>query len=433
MKLTSTTMFSGAGLMDIAINAAGFRTVQAIECDKRIAVEFANNFPDVKLFNQRVEAIAPESLEPTHHVHGSPSCQRSSVASNGTESTEKDIKPALAFLKIIQSMHERSGGTMPRYVTLENVWQYRNFESFQLIVEGLQALGYCVGYQLCDAADFGTPQHRKRLWLRAILPQYVSSVGQMSLFGDRSILPVEGNHRWVGWYEALEDLLPDLPDGKLADWQIKRLPQSIKESLLVKGENSKSNGKPWHQKKEPSFTLSTSASLKAILIDVRNVRRTLTQIASPDPSFTIQASHCSPTKMPRAVLLDGRNKRNTSTAEGDRPSFTVLATVSKGYPNAFLVQRVGAKGGDRPLMSVDSDKPSFTLRALGHDNHWHQADALIEGCVKTLTPEALWRLQVYGSEFNYQWKTSSNATKCRGIGNGVAYLNALAIMQSLLG
>ena len=36
---------------------------------------------------------------------------------------------------------------------------------------------------------------------------------------------------WVGWYEAIEDLIPTLPESKFAPWQLKRL--RLADSTLV--------------------------------------------------------------------------------------------------------------------------------------------------------------------------------------------------------
>ncbi|NJO93766.1 MAG: hypothetical protein HC820_04330 [Hydrococcus sp. RM1_1_31] len=47
--------------------------------------------------------------------------------------------------------------------------------------------------------------------------------------------------------------------------------------------------------------------------------------------------------------------------------------------------------------------------------------------------EALWILQMFGCDFAYQWKPgTSNSLKCKAIGNGVAYLNASEVLESLI-
>jgi site-specific DNA-cytosine methylase len=58
-------------------------------------------------------------------------------------------------------------------------------------------------------------------------------------------------------------------------------------------------------------------------------------------------------------------------------------------------------------------------------------DLINQGIVRRLTPEALWILQMYGGDFPYSWKPlTSNSLKCKAIGNGVAYLNARAVLES---
>jgi len=38
---------------------------------------------------------------------------------------------------------------------------------------------------------------------------------------------------WVGWYAAIEDLIDTLPKTRPAPWQLARLPQELRETLLI--------------------------------------------------------------------------------------------------------------------------------------------------------------------------------------------------------
>ena len=53
----------------------------------------------------------------------------------------------------------------PRWVVLENVVQMRNWHGYTPLIDDLRALGYNVRPQVLDAADFGVPQTRRRLFL----------------------------------------------------------------------------------------------------------------------------------------------------------------------------------------------------------------------------------------------------------------------------
>ncbi|NJO93207.1 MAG: DNA cytosine methyltransferase [Hydrococcus sp. RM1_1_31] len=126
----------------------------------------------------------------------------------------------MASIKIIRSIHRRGEA---KWITLENVWGYRNFQSFAIIVNSLRQLGYAIGYQKLNAADFGTPQNRERLWLRAVRLDFVQSSRQLSLFGFDELLPICTHQKRVSWWEAVAPVVETLPQVKLANYQAVRL------------------------------------------------------------------------------------------------------------------------------------------------------------------------------------------------------------------
>jgi DNA (cytosine-5)-methyltransferase 1 len=62
----------------------------------------------------------------------------------------------------------------PRWIVLENVIQMRWWQGYHPLIEEIQDLGYHVRPQVLDAADFGVPQTRRRLFVicdREIVPE----------------------------------------------------------------------------------------------------------------------------------------------------------------------------------------------------------------------------------------------------------------------
>jgi DNA (cytosine-5)-methyltransferase 1 len=111
-------------------------------------------------------------------------------------------------------------------------------------------MGYFWTYDHVNAADYGVPQTRRRLILRA----------------SRGLLPhLPPPVPWVGWYAAIEDLLPTLPESKLAPWQLARLPQELRGSVLVAGLlNTDCTRLTARDGDEPSFTVTTSHNQKDV-------------------------------------------------------------------------------------------------------------------------------------------------------------------------
>lgn len=220
MKYTSTVLFAGAGLMDCAIEVTGGRIVTAVEWDDKVAEQYVYNFPEVRLLVQSVQSVNRSELESTDHIHLSPPCTEASIANPKAVESDASISAANASLGLIRSMHRRGGA---KWITLENVWGYRKFQSFQIIVNGLRKLGYALGYQKLNAADFSTPQNRERLWLRALRSDSLQTSRQLSLFGDDELLPISIQQKRVSWWEALSPIVENLPTVELASYQIQRL------------------------------------------------------------------------------------------------------------------------------------------------------------------------------------------------------------------
>lgn len=206
--ITGATLFSGGDGVGIGMKNAGITHLWGIEINDSIAqVARDNGFNTI---TANVLLVDPATMDRPDILHASPVCTRASVANSGAEEAEIDILAAektAEFIRILQ----------PRVFTLENVYPYRKFRSFDIICDQLAELGYWLHYANLNSADFGVPQTRRRLVLRAV---------------RGSMLPLlPPPEPWVGWYEAIEDLIPTLPDSKFADWQLKKL-GDINNSLI---------------------------------------------------------------------------------------------------------------------------------------------------------------------------------------------------------
>ena len=208
------SMFSGGGGADLGLMAAGLSPAWAVEYDERIAGVYTDNIGAHVVVGD-VRGVDYAALARVDWLHASPVCTRASVANSGAGGKESDEDMSMAAA-VVAALEAQA----PAYFTLENVWQYRNFAAFRLILAALERGGYFYDYAHVNAADHGVPQTRKRLILRA---------GR----GLLSALPAPV--AWVGWYAAVEDLLPGLPDSQLAPWQLARLPADLREAVLVKG------------------------------------------------------------------------------------------------------------------------------------------------------------------------------------------------------
>jgi site-specific DNA-cytosine methylase len=342
------------------------------------------------------------------YVHSSPPCTRASLANSKGGESALDMEMVEATLRAVAE-------TGCWYFTAENVGQWQSFAAFRRLVVGLESLGFRVSWDVFDAADFGVPQHRKRLLLRAwrsnaplpqILPTHGDPAkvatqneadrlqGKLSLFDDRApLLP------WNGWYGAVEDLLPGCPDTELANWQVKRLTaqygdewlEKITESTLVN--NGGYDGfVETVTSDQPAGTVSTkqSGSQRAVLVRMNGEAGELGGTPnSPGPTLTADGFG----KI-RAVLVDwlARSGGAPPTTTLDvSPSPTLMSHVGGGREiRAVLVNH------DRTAAPIKQDSPSASLTA---SQGKHPMRAAIGPRVVKMLPRCLARLQDFPDSY----------------------------------
>lgn len=193
---TFATMFSGGGLADVGLSQAGLAHAWGIELDaKRAAVAQRNGF-DVRAAS--VLEVDPKSLPRVDWLHASPPCDNFSQANSEAAKREEGRATELD-LRLALSVAEYAEALEPEWVSLENVMGWRETEPEQVLRAALIAQGYKCAVWLLDAADFGTPQSRRRAF---------------SVFGrtrqpkrphdTHSPTPDLFQPQWVGWERACE-------------------------------------------------------------------------------------------------------------------------------------------------------------------------------------------------------------------------------------
>ena len=406
---TAFTLFSGGGLADVGMKAAGFQVVGAVEYDARIAEVYALNHGADHL---RVADVAEVDYRPWSGVewgHVSPSCKNASQANSTATETEQDRRSATAVCRMLREAR-------PRFFTLENVGGYRTFDSFAMILAELRDLGYSVRYALEQAANYGVPQTRRRLILRAcrdgerlgpLAPTHCEG-GKQDWSGRALLRP------WVGWYAAIEDLIDGLPESELAEWQKKRLDPEKLATCLVSSGNPNRNGDIAYSLDRPSVTVIAEeprSPLKALLVHPNAQNHFFVSRAGEEPSYTVATFEHG---TPKAVLVESKNA-NQQFGDGLRwecePATSVITDGKPSHvPKAILLNKHDDKWGDGLREAV---APAFTIPALSENRY----RALLEHsrCVR-MTPRALARFQGVPDTYVLPEKGS---LACCVIGNGV--------------
>lgn len=247
MKASLATLCSGAEGVGVGALAAGLELAWGIEINLALAeMGNANTGNHIKAAN--LLDCEPTDFERTDGLHISLPCINASQASFNTEN--RTVRETALDMALANKGIEFIKAIKPAFVTIENVWQWRLFQSWrggkqcQGLQNALFEAGYWVSVEHVNAADYGVPQTRKRMIVRAVRGGFVPYLPQPS--------------EWIGWYEAIKDLIPTLKESSFADWQNSFVKQATGlDCFMVTGQNA-GNSKGYRAGNEPAFTVTAS-------------------------------------------------------------------------------------------------------------------------------------------------------------------------------
>ena len=167
MKCAS--FFAGVGGIDLGFERAGFTTVYANEFDPWAADTYELNFP-IKVDRRDVRSVLPEEIPDFDILLAGFPCQAFSVAGY-RQGFEDEKGRGNLFFEMIRIMKAKK----PRIAFFENVKNlvgHDNSNTFRVICEALNSLGYMIHYQIMNASEFGNiPQNRERIYIIAFRDQ----------------------------------------------------------------------------------------------------------------------------------------------------------------------------------------------------------------------------------------------------------------------
>ena len=158
---TFIDLFAGIGGFRIALERLGGECVFSSEWDKNAKETYFNNYGETPYGDITKDEVKNKIPEHFDVLCGGFPCQPFSIC--GQKKGFEDTRGTL-FFDICQIIEKRK----PSCVFLENVQHLTKHDkgnTFRVIVESLNNLGYNVSHKVLNAKDFGLPQFRDRIFI----------------------------------------------------------------------------------------------------------------------------------------------------------------------------------------------------------------------------------------------------------------------------
>ena len=202
MKVIS--LFSGIGGLDLGFSRRGFQILLGIEINKYAVESLRLNFSETLFIHRDIREVDLEEVDSLLYNHfrftlsdidvilGGPPCQAFSTGGRrlGISDTRKDkggdlvyhymefikqIRPAIFVFENVKGLLSSSIKKMPfyerisKYKKKEDIpYEYRPGSLFEKILNDFSRLGYTLMYKVLNAADYGVPQKRERVFIVGI-------------------------------------------------------------------------------------------------------------------------------------------------------------------------------------------------------------------------------------------------------------------------
>jgi DNA (cytosine-5)-methyltransferase 1 len=213
MRPIGIDLFAGAGGMSLGFEQAGFDVVAAVEIDPVHCATHEFNFPNcavlcrdvTKVTGTEIRAAAAIDRRDIDVVFGGAPCQGFSMIGQRALDDPRNIL-VKHFVRIVRELS-------PKYVVFENVKGLTLGKHKRFLDELIRSLSrdydVLLPYRVLNAADYGIPQDRRRLFLIGArkglkLPMYPESFKRVSVLEALNDLPDAERFSQLVWNDCVE-------------------------------------------------------------------------------------------------------------------------------------------------------------------------------------------------------------------------------------
>jgi len=323
VTLRTVDLFCGAGGASLGLHQANFELCAGVDSNKTALQTHHENLSGEPVYHDLADvdpSVLPAEAADPAFVHGSPPCQGFSSAGSSRSETDDRSKLVWSFIEWVDVLR-------PVAVTMENVVGMKHVSSTLMDrIEGaFREAGYTTKWRVLNAADYGVPQTRKRIFV----------------IGIRNDQPTPS--RWFPKPTHAETATSTLDGRKLRQWTTVR--QAIGD-LATKNHGLTSTAN-WRGSAEPACTVG--ASSKMYVTDGRAFRS-----ANHDPQELSDKA--------REYLGRGPSMEKHPPNDLDFPSRVITANLKRGVPYGLVRLR-----NHEPVIDDDrylggaADQPSVTV------------------------------------------------------------------------
>ena len=165
MGFRGIDLFCGAGGSSQGASDVGVKMVGAVDQWDIATATYADNFPSAQgniitaTLDDRKGAEIFRSIGKVDLLIASPECTHHSLARGSRPRCETSRRSGWFVVRFIEDLE-------PDFIVLENVAMMRHWDGYRHLCDTLERrYGYQLRAQILDAADFGVPQSRKRLFI----------------------------------------------------------------------------------------------------------------------------------------------------------------------------------------------------------------------------------------------------------------------------
>ena len=429
-------LFAGVGGFRIGLEGASdvFKTVWSNQWEpstvrQDASLVYAARFGQEGHSNKDINTV-PTNAIPDHDllVGGFP-CQDYSVASTLSRSGGIEGKKGVLWWQIYRILKEKED-KRPEYIFFENVDRLlgspakQRGRDFAIILASLADLGYTVEWRVINAADYGMPQRRRRIYIVGFLDK--SAISQQ-------LDDIKG---WTLYDGILAKAFPfTMKDDTISSFQIKGDVKTVSDSFNKSGKDSPfGTAGTMHERRVWSVDTvadydGPSMTLGGCLVDESMV---------PDEFFI------SETELPRWEYEKGAKKINRVSKEGyeytfsegpmafpdstDGPSRTIITGEGGSAPSRFKHVIKTPSGRYRRLIPLELER--LNMFPDNHTYHPEVSDgrraflmgnALVCGVVREIG-KSLYRF-IYGeapvSKYPIETKRNNAPTLDLGLFDGL--------------